>query len=96
MNKGKERWTYHGTLRISDLKVLESAAGHFIGRVCVETNENSEDFIIKGYEEVYSKESGYFPTYGSAEDALLNGFQMRDCVENNYAYDKGLLPDIRK
>ena len=96
MNKNKEGWTYHGTLHISNLRVLKSAAGYFIGRVCVETDENNEAFIVKDYEEIYSRESGYFPTYRSAEDALLNGFQIRDCGENNYAYDKGTLPDIRK
>lgn len=66
MNKEKERRTYHGTLRISDLKVLESAIGYFIGRVCVNTNKSNEDSIIR--------ESGYFPTYRNAERALINGF----------------------
>lgn len=67
----------------SELQVLHSNAGYYIGR------NDAEGLPL-------SRESGYFPTYRNAEDALIKGFQIRDCVENNYAYDKGTLPDIRK
>ena len=68
------------------LKVIQSAAGYYIGRGWVED----------GFEEPGSRESGYFGTEGQAMKALETGFEVRDCAENNAAYDKGELPDIRK
>lgn len=67
----------------SELKVMHSNAGYYIGR---------EDETGMPY----SKESCYYPTHKAAEKALTNGFKVRDCAENNFAYDTGALPDIRK
>lgn len=68
---------------ISELMVLYSAAGYYIGRR--DTKDGSP----------YSRESGYYPSYETAEVAL-DGFEVRSCAENNFAYDNGNLPDIRK
>lgn len=70
--------------KYSELKVMSSNGGYYIGR------EDDEDGSP------YSKESGYYKSYGEAKDALENDFEVRDCAENNYAYDSGALPDIRK
>lgn len=66
---------------MTDLKVLHSNAGYYIGRT-----DNGDP---------YSRESGYYRSYEEAEKELKNGFEVRDCVENNFAYDSGNLPDIR-
>lgn len=49
--------------RVSQLKVLKSAAGYYIGRVCI---------FKDGHEEPYSRESGYYDSNKSAEMALMN------------------------
>ena len=68
----------------SELKVMSSNAGYYIGRSSTE------------YGDPYSRESDYYPTYGAAEKDLNNKtFVVRDCSENNFAYDTGTLPDIR-
>ena len=43
---------------VSELKVMKSTAGYYIGRDCIEGP--------------YSRESHYFPTVGLAESALKN------------------------
>ena len=70
--------------------VMQSAAGFYIGRSCVETDEQSDDYL-DGMEEAYSRESGYYATEEAAQKALDEGFAVRDCVENNYAYSIGTL-----
>jgi len=70
--------------------VMQSAAGYYIGRACVETNVDSSDFM-DGFEEPYSRESGYYSTEEAATEALGEGFPVRDCIENNYAYSTGAL-----
>lgn len=67
----------------SELKVLHSGAGYYIGRV-------------DKFGAPYSRESGYYRAFEAAENQLKNGFVVRDCAENNFAYDSGALPDIRK
>lgn len=67
----------------SGLKVMRSNAGYYLGR-------SDEDGIP------YSRESKYYPTFESAEKDLKEGFDVRDCAENNSAYEKKVLPDIRK
>ena len=64
---------------ISVLMVLRSAAGYYIGRVCTDLVEFYPDYI----QEPYSRESGYFPTKEAAQKALDEGFEVRDCIENN-------------
>lgn len=70
----------------SKLQVLKSNAGWYIGRTYTDK---------EGFEEPGSRESGYFGTEEDAKKALKFGFEVRDCMENNAAYDKGILPDIR-
>lgn len=72
-------------MKISELKVMRSAAGYYIGRSCVEDDGQP-----------YSRESGYYPTKELAE-AELNGstFEVRVCVENEHAYNTGVIPRHR-
>ena len=46
---------------VSDLRVLQSAAGYYVGRV---------EISPEGYEFPYCRESGYYPTREKAESAL--------------------------
>lgn len=74
--------------RVSDLKVMCSGGGYYIGRSYWDT-----EF---GFEGPYSRESGYYATHDEAAAELGDmTFEVRDCIENNWAYDKGDLPDIR-
>ena len=74
-----------GKAYYSDLKVMRSAAGYYIG--------TSAWDVEGGYEEPNSRESDYFGTHAEAENALKKeGFIVRDCVENNIAYASGELP----
>ena len=74
----------------SDLKVLESNAGFYIGRTCWDKEG--------GFEEPFSRESAYFTKRDEAEKALHEGFEVRGgpggpgCVENELAYETGYLP----
>lgn len=65
----------------SDLKVMRSPAGHYLGRSCWDKE--------LGFEEPFSRESDYFKTKEAAELALQAGFQVRECVENELAYETG-------
>lgn len=70
-------------LYYSDLKVLKSAAGWFIGRTCWVPDENTED--------MGSRESGYYRSEEDAKKALESmSFEVRDCMENEAAYEAGL------
>jgi len=72
---------------IGELRVMKSPAGWYIGRYCWVKTTKFE------YEEPYSRESGYFPTKEDAETELKGmSFEVRDCSENNYAYEQGTLP----
>lgn len=57
----------------SELKVLQSGAGFYIGREFV-----GED----GFKEPGSRESDYFPSQAAAAARLKNGFLWRNAVEN--------------
>ena len=46
---------------VSDLRVLQSAAGYYVGRV---------EITEEGYEFPFCRESGYYPTREKAESAL--------------------------
>ena len=46
---------------VSDLRVLQSAAGYYVGRV---------EISPEGYEFPFCRESGYYPTREKAESAL--------------------------
>lgn len=74
--------------RVSDLKVMQSGAGYYIGR-----SYWDEEF---GFEGPYSRESGYYATREAAQAELEEQtFTVRDCIENNWAYANGNLEDIR-
>lgn len=68
----------------SDLKVMRSPAGHYLGRSCWDKEHR--------FEEPFSRESDYFKTKEEAELALKAGFQVRECVENQRAYETGAIP----
>ena len=72
-------------MTISELKVLKSAAGYYVGRSCTEDDE-------PGFPMPYSRESGYFPTREAAEGHLKTEGGDRQCDENDFAKEKGLLP----
>jgi hypothetical protein len=72
---------------MTDLMVMKSAAGYYIGRAYWD-----QEF---GFEGPYSRESGYYPTKEEAEKAFKGmSFEIRDAIENNHAYEIGGLPDI--
>ena len=75
---GKDCW-------ISELHVMQSAAGYYIGRDCIDKTDPFGP-------EPYSRESDYFRTEEGARAAMGSGFIVRDCVENNFAYDSGIIP----
>jgi len=76
-------------LGYSDLKVMRSGAGYYIGR---SYREKGSDWDEPG-----SRESGYYPSESAARKDLLSGdFEVRDATENNSAYEHGDLPDIRR
>lgn len=80
----------NGTMLVSTLCVMKSAAGFYVGRYCMESDESSDDYC-GGMHEPYSRESDYYSTRELAQQALDEGFVVRDCVENNFAYAKGSL-----
>jgi len=82
----RERWPIeHEDCFVGKLEVLSSGAGSYIGRRCLDKQG--------GFIEPYSRESGYFPNCVKAKEALDRmNFEVRDCVENNAAYEAGGLP----
>lgn len=68
----------------TDLKVMKSHAGWYLGRLCWDKKH--------GYPEPLSRESDYFDTREGAERALAAGFEVRQCAENEHAYQSGALP----
>jgi len=73
-----------GDCYVSNLQVMSTPAGYYIGRTCWD-----KEF---GYEEPYSRESGYM-TKEEAEKALKeSGFEVRQCLENQMGYEAGTLP----
>lgn len=70
---------------LGNLEVIQSGAGFFIGRLLLEKGSGDID--------VGSRETDYFDSKEEAEQALRDGtFEVRDCLENNYAYQTGRLP----
>ncbi len=71
--------------------VMRSAAGFYIGRACLETDENSAEYY-GGDEEPFSRESeDYFSSEEAATAALNEMFVVRNCGENNFAYEQDTL-----
>ena len=73
---------------VSDLKVMQSAAGYYIGRSYFDTDY--------GFEGPYSRESEYMTKADAVERLKHDTYKVRDCIENNAMYDAGDLPDPRK
>lgn len=73
----------------TDLQVCQSAAGYYIGRM------HHDDTVAKGFIEPGSRESGYYPTYEVAQEALKSGTFYHERTENVFAYEDGSMPDIR-
>ncbi len=74
-----------GDFSLSDLMVLRSAAGWYIGRLAFDHHDE--------FEEPGSRESvGYFKTKEMAEQAMLYGFELRQSIEVQAMYEKGLVP----
>lgn len=68
----------------SDLKVMKSAAGYYIGR---------ESWDVEGgFPEPYSRESDYYGTSEDANAALTAETFERACPENAHAHRTGALP----
>jgi len=79
----RDRYPYDvGELFVTELMVCHSAAGYFIGRMCWDKELSFED--------QFSRESGYYPTATVAQKALKEGFEVRECSENEMAYNEGL------
>lgn len=74
-------------LRVSNLGVLQSGAGYFIGRTCWDTDHN-------GFEDMYSRESDYYPDRTSAEKALHDLDFYRDAAELDFVAETEGLPRI--
>lgn len=65
-------YTVVDSLLVSDLKVMQSRAGWYIGRSCIED----------GIEMPYSRESGYYPNPYIVQTLLDEGtWEERDCAE---------------
>jgi hypothetical protein len=74
---------------VSELHVMQSGAGYYIGRSCLDPD-------CGGMEVPFSRESGYM-TKTAAVEAMASPYQdwpVRDCVENNALYASGELPDL--
>jgi len=79
------------TYALSEMRVLKSAAGYYVGRTAWDEDD--------GYEEPGSRESGYFATEAEAAAALKAwdvGLDARNCSENAWAYATGHLPDPKE
>ncbi len=71
----------------SNLKVMRSPAGWYLGRTCWDKED--------GFEEPYSRETDYYETEEEAKQVLKSGgFEVRDCAENNHGYATGTLPPL--
>ena len=75
-----------GDTRYSQLQVLSSNAGFFIGRLCW-----VEEDGLPGYQDMGSRETEYFKTREEAQRFLdSDTFDVRGCAENEFAYSQGL------
>jgi hypothetical protein len=64
-------------MEMSNLMVLQSAAGYYVGR-----QGSEENFYVP-----YSRESGYYKSKEEACKALVNGFTRRVAPENFHIYE---------
>jgi len=70
---------------VSELKVMRSAAGYYLGRSYFDT-----EF---GFEAPYSRETGYMSEAEAVDELKRGSFEVRQCIENDAAYANGNLPD---
>ena len=73
---------------VSDLKVMQSAAGYYIGRSYFD--------LECGCEFPFSRESGYMSRTEARERLEYDTYEVRDCIENDAMYAAGSLPDPRE
>lgn len=72
---------------VSEIQVMHSAAGYYLGRSCIAKDEPDMPF-----EQPYSRESGYYRSEEAAKEALKEGFILRKASENEWAYNNGKIP----
>lgn len=72
-----------GDVWVSDLQVLRSGAGFYLGRMCW-----SED--CGGLIEPYTRETGYMSEAETVASLASGEFDVRECPENDLAYAQGL------
>lgn len=77
----------YGEGSYSELKVMKSGAGYYIGR----TFKNPD-----GYDEPGTRESAYFMSEEAANEAFENGFSWRASPENFALYEKNPGPALLK
>jgi hypothetical protein len=63
---------YGETYEVTDLKIMHSPAGFYIGREMADG-------------EPFSRESGYYRSKSEAQEHLNNGDFGRDCIESQFA-----------
>ena len=74
---------YDKTGHYSELKVMRSNAGHYIGREYVTTSGKYKGMIEPG-----SRESDYFPTQAAAQKELESTTrETRPAEENKFMYE---------
>ena len=73
---------------VSELKVMQSAAGYYIGRSYFD--------LECGCEFPFSRESEYMTKADAVQRLKYDTYVVRDCIENNAMYDAGDLPDPRE
>ena len=94
MDKTKPEWEVAAELSndelwVSVMMVLQSAAGYYIGRLCAEVKTALNNSL---YVEPYCRDSGYYKTKETAQTELdAWSYEVRDCVENNWARINGKL-----
>ena len=69
----------------SELQVLRSAGGYYIGRMYAD--EDMGGMLVPG-----TRESDYFESEEEAASALKHGFPVRQCMENDMLYSSCVLP----
>ena len=78
-------------MKVSKLMVMHSHAGYYVGRGCSE-KVDPEEYGTEWLPQPYSRESGYYETEELAQKELdAQSYEVRHCIENNWAKDNNLL-----
>jgi len=79
----------------TELQVLQSAAGYYIGRMHWNTSDGKDTF--GSFWEPGSRETDYYTTRETAQKLLDSGeFSVKRSMENESAYDAGVIDDLRQ